>query len=314
MKKIINILSIMIFLLITIISMPSFADDKTTIAIGEIKFRAQDSSENKRYRAYGNAPREDTRAFADMLTTALVKTRKFNVIERNRMAEILKEQGMSVEGIANGGYESEGFNLRGVDYIFTGSITEYGEIAKGSNFAGISTAKKEAKMALDVRILDVSNGSIIIAETVSVTMKGGSGFAVDGIVSTKSDSGGALLGAVMRQTSIDISNLVVSTIFPIKVIAITKDNIVMLNYGEGLLKTDHVLNVFSQGESFSDPDTGEILGSEEKLIAKIAVISTHDKFSKAQIIDEYDSIEKGMLVRLTNETPNKKKKKRKKLY
>ena len=62
-----------------------------TIAIGDIEYRAKDSSENKRYGAYGKGSREDIRAFVDMLTTALVKTRKFDVIERDRMAEILKE-------------------------------------------------------------------------------------------------------------------------------------------------------------------------------------------------------------------------------
>ena len=52
-----------------------------------------------------------------MLTTALVKTRKFKVIERDRMAEILKEQGLSLGGGANGGFECDGLNLAGVDFI-----------------------------------------------------------------------------------------------------------------------------------------------------------------------------------------------------
>lgn len=42
-----------------------------------------------------------------MLTTALVKTKKFDVIERERMSEVLKEQGLSLEGIAQGGYEGD---------------------------------------------------------------------------------------------------------------------------------------------------------------------------------------------------------------
>ena len=47
---------------------------KKTIAVGEIEYRAKESSENKRYQAFGKGAREDTRAFADMLTTALAKT------------------------------------------------------------------------------------------------------------------------------------------------------------------------------------------------------------------------------------------------
>ncbi len=65
-----------------------------------------------------------------MLTTALVKTRKFKVIERDRMAEILKEQGLSLGGVANGGFECDGLNLAGVDFIVTGAISVYGETSK----------------------------------------------------------------------------------------------------------------------------------------------------------------------------------------
>ena len=63
-----------------------------------------DSAENKQIRSWGGEAREDTRAFGDMLTTALVKTNKLDVIERDRMAEILQEQGLSLEGIAAGGF------------------------------------------------------------------------------------------------------------------------------------------------------------------------------------------------------------------
>src|SRR3989304_6799460 len=86
----------------------SYAEEsKVKIAIGGIEYRAKDSSENKEYEAYGKGAREDTRAFVDMLTTALVKTNKFDVIERDRMAEILKEQGLTLEGIAKGGYQGK---------------------------------------------------------------------------------------------------------------------------------------------------------------------------------------------------------------
>jgi curli biogenesis system outer membrane secretion channel CsgG len=120
-----------------------FAEEggKQTIAIGEIEYRAKDSSENKRYGAYGKGSREDTRAFVDMLTTALVKTRKFEVIERDRMAEILKEQGLSLGGVANGGFEGDGLNLAGVDFIVTGAITEYGETSKSMKVKGFPLTK-----------------------------------------------------------------------------------------------------------------------------------------------------------------------------
>jgi len=284
---------------------------KVTIAIGDIEYRAKDSSENKRYTAYGKGSREDTRAFVDMLTTALVKTRKFDVIERDRMAEILKEQGLSLEGVARGGYAGDGFNLKGVDYIITGAITEYGETAKAMEVAGFSTGKRIASMAVDIRVLDVESGSIGFADTVRAETKGSNSLNVKGFSTGGDNSSGALLGKVMRDTSKNITNLIVSTIYPIKVVAVTKKGDVMLNYGNGYLQEGYELEIFSQGESFVDPDTGEELGSEEELIGKVSIFSAQAKFSKAKVMDGKGAIEKGMIARVVAIKKSKTKEKKK---
>ena len=294
---------------------PVFAN-KPTIAIGDIEYRAQDSSENKRYSAYGKGTREDTRAFVDMLTTALVKTRKFNVIERDRMAVILKEQGLSLEGIAAGGYEGGGFNLTGVDYIVTGAITEYGEAAKGMAVSGFAASNRVATMAVDVRVLEVATGSIGFADTVRAEADGSNALKVKGFSGADAKSDGALLGQVMRETATNITNLIVSTIYPIKVVAVTAKGEVMLNYGNGFLQKGDNLEIFSQGEAIIDPDTGEKLGSEEELIGRVEVFSAQAKFSKASIVDGVGTgnIQKDMIARIVTSKKPKKPKKKKKLW
>ncbi len=297
--------------------MQSVYAEKITIAIGDIEYRAKDSSENKQYRAYGSGSREDTRAFGDMVTTALVQTQKFNVIERDRMAEILKEQGLSLEGFTSDGYGGSDFNLQGVDYILTGAITEYGESAKSFKVTGFASGKKLATMAVDVRVLDVANGAIGFAESVEATVESGSALSLKGFQSGNNVSSGALLGDVMRLTATNVTNLIVSKIFPIKVVAITKSGEVMLNYGNGFLKEGNTVEVFSQGESFTDPDTGEVLGSEEELIAVLEVTSAQAKFSKSSVVEgDASKLEKGMIARLiaAKEGKKTKSKSKKKLF
>ena len=79
----------------------------------------------------------------------------------------------------------------------------------------------------------------------------------------------------------------------------------MLNYGDSMLANGNVLDVFSQGEAFVDPDTGEELGREEEFIGKLEVVSAQPRFSKARII-QGDGIADGMLARVTNEVVDKK--------
>lgn len=60
----------------------------------------------------------------------------------------------------------------------------------------------------------------------------------------------------MRRTAQNVTNMIVTTVYPIKIVAINKDGEVMLNYGNSLLQNGDSLEVFSQGEAFVDPDTG----------------------------------------------------------
>jgi hypothetical protein len=68
---------------------------------------------------------------------------------------------------------------------------------------------------------------------------------------------------------------------------------VYLNYGSNFLKQNEVLKIVALGEGFEDPDTGEIIGAEEELIALVKVFELKPKFSKANIIYEKAPISKG---------------------
>ncbi len=288
---------------------------KATIGVGGVEYRAMDSESNKRLRAYGREPREDTRAFVDMITTALVKTNKFDVVERDRLGEIAQEQG--IQTMNEGGFPT-GVSVEGVDYILLGAITEYGTKEQAAQFGKFGGASETARMAVDVRVIDAHTGSIGFAETISKEVRTGGAFAIEGVASGGESDSSAALGEVMRVTARGVTALVVSNIFPIKVVRVQDNGEVMLSYGEALLGEDDVLDVFSQGEAFIDPDTGEELGREETLVGKLRVTSVQSRFSKAAVI-EGGGFADGMLARITNEVVDdkgrkKKKKKKRKLF
>jgi len=91
----------------------------------------------------------------------------------------------------------------------------------------------------------------------------------------------------------------------------------MVNYGKGYLDKGDVLDVFSQGEQIVDPDTGEVLGSEEEKVGRIKITDVQAKFSKAKLVTgEASVLEKGMICRKVSkkqlEKENKAEKKSKK--
>ena len=284
----------------------ALAQGKATIAVGEIEYKAMDSSEDKQARAWGQGePRENTRAFVDMMTTALVKTNKFNVMERDRMNAILEEQGLTLMGVSSGGFDGDSLSLQGVDYILIGAITQYGQEASATQVGGFGASNEKAVMSVDVRVIDIAKGQIGFADTVTAEVSGRGGFQVGGMGQAGDSDESVLLGDVMRKTAQGVTNLIVGNIFPIKIVRVQSNGEVMLNYGDSVLSEGDVLNVFSQGEAFIDPDTGEELGREEEMMGKLEIISAQPRFSKARII-QGDNLAGGMLARVTNEVVGKK--------
>jgi len=287
----------------------ALAGGKVTIGIGEIKLS---TSGNNRHARAGRRDADETMAFQDMLATALIKTRKFNVIERAQLGQLLNEQALSTHaGIVEGGAEMG--KISGVDYLIFGSITELGVSEQAMGFRGaFGAAKKTARMAVDLRIVESESGMAILAESVEVEAKMGNTIAVKGFSHGQQESDP--LGDVMRQAANAAVQLIVSSIYPIKVIAVQKSGTIVLNYGNALLKVGDVLDVFIVGEAFVDPDTGEELGAEEEKVGQIQVTSTHAKFSKSTLVEGsgyLSAIVKGSICHSVAAAPGERKKKKK---
>ena len=145
-------------------------------------------------------------------------------------------------------------------------------------------------MAVDIKITDVSTGSIVVAETVGASIKQGSSFTIGGIrqISASADP----FADVQRVVAARIAEALVTSRIPVKVIAAQKDGTLILNYGNVFFGTWRPLGgLYSLGEVFVDPDTGEKLGSEETELG-VVVTKAETKFSRAKIVGK-SSFSKG---------------------
>lgn len=107
---------------------------------------------------------------ADMMTTALLESGKFRVVERGETLEnILAEQGLHQSGLVSSSSAATIGNILGASYVITGKVTEFG-IRKESNTIGFGfggTGKKTitARVVLDARLVSVSTAEAIAAST-----------------------------------------------------------------------------------------------------------------------------------------------------
>ncbi len=109
---------------------------------------------------------------SDMLITALVKSKKYRVYERDRLKSIMKEQNLQMSGAVDPATAVRIGKLIGVKYIITGAVTEYGVAQSGAHGGGyFDVGKQRYSASVDVRAVNVETGEIVFADTGSGTLK-----------------------------------------------------------------------------------------------------------------------------------------------
>lgn len=122
---------------------------------------------------------------ADQLTTALVATGCFRVVDRQNLKGVMDELGLQNSGAVDASTASRIGKLVGADLIITAAVTEFQDNSSGSKAAGGAGARtrlggivgglmkstKTAHMAADLRLTDVQTSEIIGATAVKGTAR-----------------------------------------------------------------------------------------------------------------------------------------------
>lgn len=123
------------------------------------------------YKFRSSVPEVDGAAATDMFTTALIKTHRFAVLERQRLnQDIMQEKQLNSQGLSTG--DAGSTRLIGAHYIFEGTVSEANpnESETGANggVEGLSVGghKDTAMIGIDVRIVDADTGAVLDAVNV----------------------------------------------------------------------------------------------------------------------------------------------------
>ena len=301
---------IVLLLLIATLTPHALAASKSkpVVAVSPVELSTQNIS-CRNWRA--NCTQGLQNGFRAMLETAIVKTRKMNVVERVQSGSVINEQGLGQVGITTSGGKVGG--LTGADYSVYGTITKFGSQKSGFNLSSgsglssllpgqaqravgnVSMAGVTTEMAVDIKITDVATGNIVVADSVSASVKHGSSFSIGGIQQAQASADP--FADVQRVVAARIAEVLVTSRIPVKVIAVQSNGTLILNYGNVFFKPGDQLAAFSIGESFKDPDTGEVLGSEETQLGVVQIIASESKFSRAKIAGEPFNIQKGTILK-----------------
>jgi curli biogenesis system outer membrane secretion channel CsgG len=254
-------------------------------------FSFQDKTDHTWHWWDGRAPGD---GMADMLTTSLVKSGKYTVIERKEINAILDEQKLGQTGVVTEQSAAKVGKMLGVELAIVGSVTEFGYSKKdvGGSLKGFSLGvkKQKATVAVDVRLMNTTTGEILKAETVRKE-ESASGLRVgtpDAAFNNESEFDNSIVGKATRAAIDDIVTLIdensEAVAFSGKILKVNGSEILFKPGKDAGVETGQRFFVYSKGEDLIDPDTGLSLGSEEKKIGEIEVTGfMGDKVSKAAV-------------------------------
>jgi hypothetical protein len=226
-------------------------------------------------------------------------TRKFDVMGRSDLSDIIKEQDLGASGNVDAKSAAQAGKLTGAKYLLVTTVDDFQDYVEKATFEGTgrSATKRVFRLSAVGKIYDASTGKLMESanfqtgnDAFKQIQEERSYSAKDGELSDE------MMVAASRDMAQKIANRVADVIFPVKVL-LKRDKEVTINRGEGGgVAVGDTFNVYALGEELTDPDTKESLGREEAKVGRVKITQVNPKTSMAEILDD-TGIDKGAILR-----------------
>jgi curli biogenesis system outer membrane secretion channel CsgG len=247
--------------------------------------------------ATGTKDAQQISVCTDTLISRLTQTKRFQVVDRQEVDQLLDEQLFQSLG-QNTDMPSAVGTLKGVDYLVYGNLDQSAFTVE-EEVRQLPGSKRSFKTKMgyvsgNMRIVDVHTGDVLESRKISVQQRLGADL-----------EGSRLLTILADAYAEQVVLLLMNAIYPIKVAAVGSDGTVYINRGnDGGLSQGEILDAYAPGEPVIDPDTGVQLGVEEIHVGKVVVDSVQDARSKGTLVSGSD-LSRGDILKRTLDNKEK---------
>ena len=254
-----------------------WATAKPVVAIGEFEHRVS-----------GGSKTTHAVVLKDRVLDLIHNSNKFEVVERDRLKDLLKEMQLVDAGLTEGD-APESNRLKAAGFLIYGSILQ-------SSLSVSSTADGQyvkSVFEVQIRYSDGQSGKLLAVKTckgdVIKTLLPGEENKV------KKDA----LAAAIQEAALHVVNGLVDVAMPIKVVSVN-NRYITVALSEEQTYVGEQFEVYELGEELTDPDTGEVLGYDEERIGLIEVVRSGPKLTRCKPCEEgvfLEDFDKGMVLR-----------------
>ena len=200
------------------------------------------------------------------LVTAITKTRKFTVLDRENSDAYYREKAV----LSSGNAEKEELlklgNVLGADYLLVFDLEEFSlSEGKASTITTGKASGKKASVRIHYRVLAMATRQVKFSNDIAASF------------SVKGDHAYAL---AVQDIAKAVTDEIIASIYPLKISSVSGDEILIAQN----LRQGDVYEVYSLGQTVIDPYTKEVVGKEETMTAKAEVTRVTPKMSYLKLV------------------------------
>jgi curli biogenesis system outer membrane secretion channel CsgG len=262
-------------------ALPAIAGPKRSVAVGPFEVK---SDFQLRYGSFDLGG-----GLSAMLTTALLESERFIVVERNQLSSVFSEQELAANGMvgeAGGALPAE---LVGAQYVILGHLTEFSEADRGGGFGlglsgsiplGLGGRKKVGSVGVDVRVVDTTTSRVVAGfhvrqEIVSRAVR--ADVEVEGVSLGQDTFKQTPLGQATRAAIEEVvrrfAEEIASEPWSGSVVEFTDGEVVINAGADSGVRVGDTFAVYRQSGTLTDPATGHVLGARKQAIGSVVVES-----------------------------------------
>lgn len=238
---------------------------------------------------------------AAQLTTALIESGHFIVVERAALGDVLREQEMALEKVVSKETTAKVGQVLGAQLLVKGAVTEFEQEAGGGGLRlgiglpgiglGGGATTVNAHVGMDLRLIDTTTGQVVrslraegkasktgVAATIDVrnVSLGGDVFQTTPLgIATREAIQRAVLAIQSHMERVPWTGRVMEVI----------DNQVYINAGQdAAIKVGDTFAVTSVVRELTDPETGAVRGLIENQVGQVRVEKVEEKLSVGQML------------------------------
>jgi curli biogenesis system outer membrane secretion channel CsgG len=252
---------------------------------------------------------------AAQLTTALVNSGQYIVVERAELASVLREQELGMQKLVPGEVAAQAGQLVGAQLLVRATVTEFEQrsgggglrlgIGLGPETGTLGTATNTGIVGIDLRVIDTTTGQVVQSQHVESKIES---HAVSADVGVRNVSFGGdafektPLGQATRQAIEQAVAFVLAAGRPVawtgRVVEANGDQVFVNAGADAGLRPGDRFMVSAVARQLTDPASGAVLGAIEAPLGEVVIVSVQPGYSIAQMAAPFQT-KRGDLVKPT---------------